>query len=921
MASLWTEHRSPTGRLYWYNATTSTSSWERPDDLKTPSERALASTPWKEYQTAEGRKYWHHTETKETTWTLPDVVREAIEKAAASAPPAPVPSTPGPPMSFTAPTPAPAPAPPHPTFVPASQTPAMAPSMKPPGSITPNTSSAPAGFVPPAASLPPRPVTSILHSAPVPTPVTTTLPDFKTPEEAERAFVGLLRVKGVNPTWTWEQTMRDIITEPLYKALDTLAARKAAWEKFIDNERKREKENREKNITRVRASWNAGLESLSEEKTITNEEGVEIKLPGAPPKLWWTYERLKREMELRIPDVWKLGRDDEERKILWEDYLADLRQKETTAANQLRGRQQEKLTDLLRAHEEKLDISGDLETMQWRVAQEAILRSEFFQNDDDLRKMDDLDMLMVFEEEVKRAEKESSEAKAKQKEDKRRTYRKTRAAYIQLLHELKLNGEIQPGTMWKEVYPLIEADERYQNLVGNPGSSPLELFWDLVDDLDQETEEKAKIVQDILADQQKTITETTELDHFLSWLDGHTDPTVLDKKTLTHVFMMLHDEVVRIAKEERRRFEKRLRNQIEDLRYALKKLSPPIELDTPYEEATQRFSHLQEYKSLEGQEDGRKEAYNRYMERLKEKATLEEKRTKRKDEDMPRGDYRKKSLLQHSDDEGSIISSSKRKKRDLLDEDKPNRHSSPRSGRREDIHSSPRGPKDSREERDQDRSKERDRNGGRDRDYDRDKDSARDRTRNKAPGRGTDVEPEAERDHSKEDIRNVDSDRSRNRDTDRDRSRDTNRDRDRARDRDHRDRTKDRPDERDRSRTSISQTDDRDRRRKDFDNDRHSQRHHRSRKDRDYDERDRDRHRSNRYEDDDGPASEKKSEGIKDGRGDSVDKRARSTDVADNVNRPINTEEERELKRVKINETVDTKLVEKSDGEEGELDG
>ncbi|EGG11939.1 uncharacterized protein MELLADRAFT_33054, partial [Melampsora larici-populina 98AG31] len=882
-ASLWTEHRSPTGRLYWYNATTSTSSWERPDDLKTPSERALASTPWKEYQTAEGRKYWHHTETKETTWTLPDVVREAIEKAAASAPSAPVPPTPGPPVSSTAPTSTPASAPPHPGFVPATQNPAMAPSMRPPGSSTPNTSSAPAGFVPPAASLPPRPVTSILHSAPVPTPVTTTLPDFKTPEEAERAFIGLLRVKGVNPTWTWEQTMRDIITEPLYKALDTLAARKAAWEKFIDNERKREKENREKNITRVRAR-------------------VEIKLPGAPPKLWWTYERLKREMELRAPDVWKLARDDEERKILWEDYLTDLRQKETTAANQLRGRQQEKLTDLLRAHEEKLDLSGDLETMQWRVAQEAILRSEFFQNDDDLRKMDDLDMLMVFEEEVKRAEKDSNATKAKQKEDKRRAYRKARAAYIQLLHELKLKGEIQPGAMWKEVYPLIEADERYQNLVGNPGSSPLELFWDLVDDLDQETEEKAKIVQGILADQQKTITETTELDQFLSWLDGHADAAVLDKKTLTYVFIMLHDDVVRVAKEERRRFEKRLRNQIEDLRYALKKLSPPIELDTPYEEAIERFSHMQEYKSLDGQEDGRKEAFSRYMERLKEKATLEEKRNKRKDDDPPRADYRKKSLLQHSDDEGSIISSSKRKKRDLLDEDKPNRHSSPRSGRRDDIHSSPRAPKDSREDRDHDRGKERDRNGARDRDYDREKDTPRDRARSKAPARGADVEPEAERDHPKEDIRNLDSDRSRNRDRDRDRSRDTNRDRDRdrdrdrTRDRDHRDRTKDRPDDRDRARTSISQTDDRDRRRKDFDTDRHNQRHHRSRKDRDYDERDRDRHRSSRYEDEDGPVPEKKSEGIKDGRADLVDKRARSTELADNLTRPVNNEEERELK-------------------------
>lgn len=508
--------------------------------MKTPSERALASTPWKEYQTAEGRKYWHHTETKETTWTLPEVVREAMEKAAAEAPP-PAPST----MPLAGPSPVlppsgGAPMPMHPTFVQASQNPAM----RPPASMPPGHPSASPSNVPPATSLPPRPLTSIIHSAPVAPPVTVTLPDFKTPEEAERAFIGLLRVKGVNPTWTWEQTMRDIITEPLYKALDTLAARKAAWEKFIDNERKREKENREKNISRVRASWNAGLDGLAEEKIVIDEQGAETKISGTPPKLWWTYERLKKELEQRAPDIWKLGRDDEERQILWEDYLSDLRHRDTAAANQLRGRQQEKLTQLLRSHEEKLDLPGEFELIQWRIAQEAILRSEEFQNDADLRQMDDLDMLIVFEEEIKRAEKESNEAKAKQKEERRRSCRKARAAYIQFLHELRLKGDIQAGTMWKEMYPLIEEDERYLNLLGMPGSSPLDLFWDVVDDLDQEAEEKVKVVEDILNDLQKTVTESTELEDFLGWLKGHIDSSRIDEKTLKQVFMIVSCSVL-----------------------------------------------------------------------------------------------------------------------------------------------------------------------------------------------------------------------------------------------------------------------------------------------------------------------------------------------------------------------------------------
>lgn len=54
---------------------------------------------------------------------------------------------------------------------------------------------------------------------------------FATHDEAEKAFVHLLKKAGVDPTWTWDATMRAIITDPLYKALGTLAEKKAAWQK------------------------------------------------------------------------------------------------------------------------------------------------------------------------------------------------------------------------------------------------------------------------------------------------------------------------------------------------------------------------------------------------------------------------------------------------------------------------------------------------------------------------------------------------------------------------------------------------------------------------------------------------------------------------------------------------------------------
>jgi pre-mRNA-processing factor 40 len=88
----------------------------------------------------------------------------------------------------------------------------------------------PLGGMPP----PPSPATGALPPRP-------NMPDdpiiphngFATHEEAEKAFNHLLRKAGVDPTWTWDQTMRAVITDPLYKALNSLAEKKACWQKVF----------------------------------------------------------------------------------------------------------------------------------------------------------------------------------------------------------------------------------------------------------------------------------------------------------------------------------------------------------------------------------------------------------------------------------------------------------------------------------------------------------------------------------------------------------------------------------------------------------------------------------------------------------------------------------------------------------------
>lgn len=88
--SEWTEHKAPDGRTYYYNSLTKQSLWEKPDELKTPSELLLSQCPWKEYKSDNSKIYYHNVTTKESRWTIPPELEElkaklAAEEASASA--------------------------------------------------------------------------------------------------------------------------------------------------------------------------------------------------------------------------------------------------------------------------------------------------------------------------------------------------------------------------------------------------------------------------------------------------------------------------------------------------------------------------------------------------------------------------------------------------------------------------------------------------------------------------------------------------------------------------------------------------------------------------------------------------------------------------------------------------------------------
>jgi pre-mRNA-processing factor 40 len=88
------------------------------------------------------------------------------------------------------------------------------------------------------------------------------------------------------------------------------------------------------------------------------------------------------------------------------------------------------------------------------------------------------------------------------------------------LDELKASGKLSSGTKWKEVYPLFASDQRYLSLLGLPGSTPLELFWDAVDELDLALEGKVRDVERYLSSKGFVCTEQTTLEELENVFKG-----------------------------------------------------------------------------------------------------------------------------------------------------------------------------------------------------------------------------------------------------------------------------------------------------------------------------------------------------------------------------------------------------------------
>ena len=247
-SSGWTEHTAPDGRKYYYHKAKG-SAWEKPEELKTEQEKVVTAAVQSKWKEYTSAGGKKYYFNTETRVTQWDMPEEM--KAAAAAAEAKA--------AAAVPTPAAAVAP-------------AAPAISAAGGVTDDTPNA----------------------------------------AAVHQFMQMIDDMGVTVSMSWEEAMKRIINNQVYRVLPTLAERKAAFMSWQEGKREEAEEEDRKRTRQIKINFLQMLKEC-EELTSRTRYGKVLQLFGNDPR-WFALD------------------DELEREELYEEYSLSLERKESAAS-------------------------------------------------------------------------------------------------------------------------------------------------------------------------------------------------------------------------------------------------------------------------------------------------------------------------------------------------------------------------------------------------------------------------------------------------------------------------------------------------------------------------------------------------------------------------------------------------------------
>ncbi|XP_001950893.1 pre-mRNA-processing factor 40 homolog B isoform X1 [Acyrthosiphon pisum] len=522
--SEWTEHKAPDDRLYYYNAGTKQSSWEKPDELKTKTELLLDQCPWKEYKSDTGATYYHNINTKEASWTVPPELEELKMKIASE-------------QGII-------------------QAPLIQQSLEIPidrgmdstdsGSAMDQAMAATLASI--AVPDENRPTNNVSGKGFKSKFQAQEVPILKNKQELIDAFKELLKKKNIPSNASWDQTVKVISRDPLYPQVKKLNEKRQLFNAY-----KTQKQKDEKDEHRLKAK--KAKEDL--EKFFMKNEDVTSKTK---------YYRLEEKFEHL--DIWR-NVSEIDRRDVYDDVMFTLAKREKEESKLQKKRNMKQLAAVL----DSMTLVDH--TTTWYQVQEMLLNNQNFVNDPKLLGMEKEDALTVFQDHIRELEKEEEHDKERERRRRKQQERKNRDNFGMFLEELHQQGKLTSMSLWKELYPIISTDVRFSALLGQPGSTALDLFKFYVEDLKSRFHEEKKIIKEILKEHSFIVDVSTKFEEFARVV-------CLDKQSETldagNVKLAYHGFVDKAEARERERLREENRRQ-RKLETAFRSLLKEMDVD------------------------------------------------------------------------------------------------------------------------------------------------------------------------------------------------------------------------------------------------------------------------------------------------------------------------------------------------------
>lgn len=371
------------------------------------------------------------------------------------------------------------------------------------------------------------------------------IPRFELPEEAQAAFSSMLELKGVDSTWSFDRVIETFINDPIYWLASDALQRKRNYDEFLVKRVQEQAQNKTQLVETFRENFNGVLSEF--------REAGKVKATTR----WSTVKELLISEDNPIFKHSILP--DSEIESIYHDFVSEFTKKEKEVEDEKKTQAKSELRSYLL----QITPASESKALSWKQLYSNLQKDERFRANKHFHVLTKLDILELYKDaiypNIVELIKENVTALEKQNY---RNDRRARDAFKKLL----LLVTISAKTQFLDILPEIEDNDAFIEICGRNGLTPLELFWDAVDEKKQALNVKKDIVKQVLQGTNLALDDILEsLQKFQDTIDSFEDERLvllnIDSQELRAIYEVLQEEHKRVKEKEEKLYQGELESR------------------------------------------------------------------------------------------------------------------------------------------------------------------------------------------------------------------------------------------------------------------------------------------------------------------------------------------------------------------------